>query len=194
MSLIQFTRNFNDHSTDKGYQFEFFCDRCGNGFTSEFKASATGMAASALRAAGGLFGGILGSAGSSAYEIERAIQVRRMTGLSRGRLRGETQLPAVPEVCQVGLPFHLLESEALALLRVRARHRYRTGGRTSAGIGGADQRQGAAARHDQGHRSQERGRGVLSGMWRSYSGRKILSPMWKGSASEERVLQVRQEV
>jgi hypothetical protein len=74
MSLIQFTRNFNDHSTDKGFQFEFFCDRCGNGFTSEFRASATGMAASALRAAGGLFGGILGSAGNSAYEIERAIQ------------------------------------------------------------------------------------------------------------------------
>ena len=74
MSLIQFTRNFNDHSTDKGYQFEFHCDRCGNGFTSEFKPSAAGMAASALRAAGGLFGGVLGSAGWSAYEIERAIQ------------------------------------------------------------------------------------------------------------------------
>jgi hypothetical protein len=74
MSLIQFTRNHTDHSTDKGYQFEFFCDRCGNGFKSEFKASAAGLAVSALRAAGGLFGGILGSAGSSAYEIERAIQ------------------------------------------------------------------------------------------------------------------------
>jgi len=74
MSLIQFTRNHNDHSTDKGYQFEFFCDRCGNGFKSEFKASTMGMAASALRAAGGLFGGILGSAGSSAYEIQRAVQ------------------------------------------------------------------------------------------------------------------------
>jgi hypothetical protein len=40
MALIQFTRNHSDHSTDKGYQFEFFCDRCGNGFMSEFKASA----------------------------------------------------------------------------------------------------------------------------------------------------------
>src|SRR6202034_2795176 len=74
MALIQFTRNFNDHSTDKGYQFEFFCDRCGNGLTTESKPSATGMAASALRAAGGLFGGFLGSASNSAYEIERAIQ------------------------------------------------------------------------------------------------------------------------
>ena len=51
MALIQFTRNHTDHLTDKGFQIEFFCDRCGNGFLSEFKASATGMAASALHAA-----------------------------------------------------------------------------------------------------------------------------------------------
>lgn len=74
MALIQFTRNHTDHSTDKGYQFEFFCDRCGNGFMTEFKASAVGMAGSAIRAASSIFGGILGSVGNSAYEIERAVQ------------------------------------------------------------------------------------------------------------------------
>jgi len=74
MALIQFTRNHTDHSTDKGYQFEFFCDRCGNGFMSEFKASAMGMAGSALRTVGNLFGGILGNVGGSTYEIERAVQ------------------------------------------------------------------------------------------------------------------------
>lgn len=74
MPLIQFTRNHNDHSTDKGFQFEFFCDRCHNGFMSRFQASAMGLAASALRTAGSLFGGLLGSAGSSSYEIERAVQ------------------------------------------------------------------------------------------------------------------------
>ena len=74
MTLIQFTRTHTDHSTDKGYQFEFFCDRCGNGFMTEFKASATGMAASALRTAGGLFGGFLGQVGGNTYEIERMIQ------------------------------------------------------------------------------------------------------------------------
>lgn len=74
MALIEFTRNHTDHSTDKGYQFEFFCDRCGNGFKTEFKPSVTGFAASALRAAGGLFGGMLSQAGSSSYEIQRAIQ------------------------------------------------------------------------------------------------------------------------
>lgn len=74
MALIQFTKNHSDHSTDKGYQFEFFCDRCGNGFMSGFKPSVAGYAGSALRAAGDLLGGVFGRAGSSAYEIERAIQ------------------------------------------------------------------------------------------------------------------------
>ena len=74
MGLIQFTRNHSDHSTDKGYQFEFFCDRCGNGFMSEFKASMTGFASSALRAAGSVFGGIFGQASAGTYEIERAVR------------------------------------------------------------------------------------------------------------------------
>jgi membrane protease subunit (stomatin/prohibitin family) len=74
MTLIQFTRNHTDHSTDKGFQFEFFCDRCRNGFKSEFRASASGMAVSALRAAGNLFGGMMRQASSTSYEIERAIQ------------------------------------------------------------------------------------------------------------------------
>jgi membrane protease subunit (stomatin/prohibitin family) len=73
MTLIQFTRNHTDHSTDKGFQFEFFCDRCGNGYMSEFQTSVTGFAATALRTAGGFFGGILGQASSNSYEIERAI-------------------------------------------------------------------------------------------------------------------------
>ena len=74
MGLIQFTRNHTDHSTDKGYQFEFFCDRCGNGYMSEFQASAVGLASSAVRAVGGLLGGFFSSAGSNSYEIERAVQ------------------------------------------------------------------------------------------------------------------------
>ena len=74
MALIQFTRNHPDHSTDKGYQFEFFCDRCGNGFMSEFKPSAAGYATTVLRAAGDMFGGIFRSASAGSYEIERAVR------------------------------------------------------------------------------------------------------------------------
>ncbi len=73
MALIQFVRNYDDLSTDRGYQYKFHCDKCGNGYLSAFQASLVGTAGSLLRAAGGLFGGILGSAGNSAYEIQRAV-------------------------------------------------------------------------------------------------------------------------
>jgi hypothetical protein len=74
MSLIEFVRNYDDLSTDHGYQFKFHCDKCGSGWLSEFKASATGMAGGLLRAAGSFFGGVLGRAASSEYEIRRAVQ------------------------------------------------------------------------------------------------------------------------
>jgi hypothetical protein len=73
MASIWFTGNYEDLSTDRGYQFKFFCEKCGNGYMSTFKASAIGMAASAVRVAGSLFGGIFGNAASSTYEVQRAI-------------------------------------------------------------------------------------------------------------------------
>lgn len=73
MPLIRFTANFEDLSTDRGFQFRFNCDKCGNGYQSRFQPSITGMAGGLLRAAGNLFGGVLSSAGDSAYEIQRAV-------------------------------------------------------------------------------------------------------------------------
>ncbi len=73
MSLIQFTQNYNDLSTDQGYQFKFFCDKCRNGYMSTFQSSVLGMGGSLLRAASGMFGGVLGSAGNSAYQVQRAV-------------------------------------------------------------------------------------------------------------------------
>ena len=73
MAMIQFVSNYEDLSTDRGYQFKFFCDKCGNGYMSRFQPSATGTAGSLLRAAGSLFGGWASSAGDSAYEIQRTV-------------------------------------------------------------------------------------------------------------------------
>jgi hypothetical protein len=73
MAMIEFVQNYEDLSTDHGYQFKFHCDKCGNGFMSQFDTSAIGIAGSALRVAGSLFGGLLGSAGNSAYEVQRAV-------------------------------------------------------------------------------------------------------------------------
>jgi Double zinc ribbon len=59
---IQFTRNYRDLSTDKGYQFEFYCDRCGSGHRTTFKATAGGVVSDLLGAAGSMFGGVFGRA------------------------------------------------------------------------------------------------------------------------------------
>lgn len=73
MASIWFTGNYEDLSTDRGYQFRFRCEKCGNGYMSTFKVSSLGMASSAMRAAGSLFGGIFSGAANSAYEIQRAV-------------------------------------------------------------------------------------------------------------------------
>ena len=39
--LHAFTRNHNDLSTEAGFQFEFYCDCCGNGYKSTFQNSTT---------------------------------------------------------------------------------------------------------------------------------------------------------
>lgn len=72
MSMIQFVRNYDDLSTDKGYQFKFHCDKCGNGYLSRYQPSVVGTAGSFLRAASDLLGWGY-SAGQSAYEIQRAV-------------------------------------------------------------------------------------------------------------------------
>jgi len=62
MGKIEFTRNYSDLSTNQGFQFEFYCDRCGSGFRTRFQPSKLGTVSSALDAASSLFGGVLGRA------------------------------------------------------------------------------------------------------------------------------------
>jgi hypothetical protein len=73
MGLIQFVQNYQDLSTDRGYQFKFHCDKCGNGFMTTYRPSVIGTAGSLLRAAGSILGGWASSAGHSAYEVQRAV-------------------------------------------------------------------------------------------------------------------------
>ncbi len=79
--LHSFTRNYNDLSTEAGFQFEFTCDCCGNGYQSSFIESTTygkrkrsdtlGRGASAL---GGLLGGKFGDLG---WAVERGSTIVR---------------------------------------------------------------------------------------------------------------------
>jgi hypothetical protein len=70
---IPFTENYQDLSTDKGFQFKFYCTRCGNGYMSSFQNNVTGMIGDGLRVVGDFFGGMFGKAADGAYEIQRAV-------------------------------------------------------------------------------------------------------------------------
>ncbi|MFL7793005.1 MAG: zinc ribbon domain-containing protein [Anaerolineae bacterium] len=72
MDLIKFVRNYSDESTERGFQFEFFCDRCGSGYRTPFKASATGLASEALDVASGLLGGVFGTVANVGDRVHSA--------------------------------------------------------------------------------------------------------------------------
>lgn len=57
MAAHAFTKNYQDHSNDTGYQFEFHCDKCGNGYRSSFNASALGVGSKIAKGLGSIFGG-----------------------------------------------------------------------------------------------------------------------------------------
>ncbi len=70
--IIEFVRNYEDHSTKNGFQFEFACDRCGKGFRTEFRSSVVGTASGMLDKVGGLFGGLLGNAANLTQDLRSA--------------------------------------------------------------------------------------------------------------------------
>jgi hypothetical protein len=69
---IEFTRNYSDLSTNQGFQFEFYCDRCGSGYRTRFKASVTGAVSGAMDTASSLFGGIFGKAADLSERVRSA--------------------------------------------------------------------------------------------------------------------------
>jgi hypothetical protein len=73
MPTIPFTSNYDDLSSNRGFQFKFHCQKCGNGYLSTFKASKLGMAASAAGAAASLLGGVFGRAAASAQQLESLV-------------------------------------------------------------------------------------------------------------------------
>jgi hypothetical protein len=69
MALIHFVRNHGDLSTEDGFQFVFFCDRCGSGYQSRFQASRAGFASGALQTASSLLNALNGVA-----EVEERVR------------------------------------------------------------------------------------------------------------------------
>ena len=58
--MVFFTDNYQDRSTNDGYQFEFYCKRCGTGYSSSFQHSLTGFGGRLLRLGGDMIGGNIG--------------------------------------------------------------------------------------------------------------------------------------
>jgi membrane protease subunit (stomatin/prohibitin family) len=69
---IEFTSNYSDLSTNEGFQFEFFCNRCGSGHRTHFKAWAVGRVSGALETASSLFGGLFSSAATVGERVRSA--------------------------------------------------------------------------------------------------------------------------
>ena len=69
---IEFTSNYTDQSTERGFQFEFNCDRCGTGYRSQFQPFVLGTVSGALDAANSLFGGIFGQAADIGERVRSA--------------------------------------------------------------------------------------------------------------------------
>jgi len=69
---IEFNNNYSDQSTDQGFQFEFFCNRCGTGYRTRFQSSGISTVSGALDAANSLFGGIFGRAADMSERVRSA--------------------------------------------------------------------------------------------------------------------------
>ena len=73
MATIPFTDNYQDLSSNRGFQFKFMCQKCGNGYMSTFQSNTLGTAAAAANAAASLLGGIFGRAASGAEALQAAV-------------------------------------------------------------------------------------------------------------------------
>jgi hypothetical protein len=89
--MVPFTNDYTDMSTREGYQFEFHCVRCGNGYASTFQHSMTGFDGRLLRTGGDLLGGDVG---------QTAAEVGSDAEWMRDGLRGSTRDKALAKAAQ----------------------------------------------------------------------------------------------
>jgi len=93
--MVPFTDNYRDQSTREGYQFEFYCERCGNGYASSFQHSVTGFGGRLLSMGGDLIGGSIGEKAS-----QLGWDAEWLRDGTRGSTRDKQLAKAVAEVQQ----------------------------------------------------------------------------------------------
>ncbi len=79
MPNIPFTSNYQDLSSQRGFQFKFMCEKCGNGYMSTFEANKLGAASAAANVAASLLGGIFGGRRRRPTSCSRWSPARSMT-------------------------------------------------------------------------------------------------------------------
>ncbi len=72
--LHSFTRNYNDLSTEAGFQFEFTCDCCGNGYKSTFVESETYQQRQKSDRLGRMASSLGGFLGGKAHDLGWAVE------------------------------------------------------------------------------------------------------------------------
>ncbi|NLT58152.1 MAG: zinc ribbon domain-containing protein [Clostridiales bacterium] len=86
--LTAFTRNYQDNSTEAGFQFTFYCDSCRDGYKSSFIESETykrGKGLRGLAAGAGILGSLVGGSLSrlgNAASRGGSVLSERFTGMS----------------------------------------------------------------------------------------------------------------
>lgn len=85
MALQAFFDNFQDNSTDAGFQFTFYCEICNEGYKTNFVESKSYKKAGFLRNLGGLI-----SAGSSLLGSNVGYNIERGTNILSERFNGMT--------------------------------------------------------------------------------------------------------
>jgi hypothetical protein len=68
-SIIPFTQNYQDLSNENGNQFEFYCERCGNGYRSPFQTDKISAGKGLLRGLSRLTGGALENLANASDEL-----------------------------------------------------------------------------------------------------------------------------
>lgn len=90
-SYIHFKDNYHDLSTENGFQFEFYCERCHDAWRSPFDRYAAGTLDSVLGAADGIFGGIFGGARNALGHVKSAGYSKAKDGALQSAAQGASQ-------------------------------------------------------------------------------------------------------
>ena len=194
---IEFTNNYTDLSTDQGFQFEFICNRCRNGYRTEFDSYELATATNLLDSAGSLLGGFFSQGAAAAEKVKTAAWERAATRPSAKAVGDPPQVHAMSPLQRLGVQAAVLEREEGAVQRLRPGHGCGDGGGAGEQVGGGgvgsrqDERGGQAPLREglaRGHR------GLVPGL-RGATGdqRQVLPPVRPGPQDRQALHTVRRE-